>query len=45
MGRRRPRLKRKEVETKAKLGYKGNLELVEVYKGLDRSKEDDGIIR
>ena len=36
---------RKEVETKTKLGYKGDSEPEKVYSGLDRSKEDDGIIR
>ena len=36
---------RKKVETKARLGYEGDSEPVEVYNGLDRGKEDDGIIR
>ena len=36
---------RKKVDTTARLGYKGDSEPVEVCNGLDRGKEDDGIIR
>ena len=36
---------RKKVDTTARLGYKSGSEPVEVYNGLDRGKEDDGIIR